>query len=381
MALLINKQYQYIHYLGPTIKISLLSSRSEIDHILGISSTGDAYIYWKNQSSHNSLDTLVNGAGYLIVSQNTNPSYQLYAEADTDIGQTILGTTKLAIKKFIEPDKEMGMVYGYDSIDEVYGFGDDGISPIVWTKYSGFNSLSIIKQNEAYLIKSNSVPYVWSSTIVPSRTPTPTPTVTPSFSPTNTVTPSITPTNTVTPSLTPSTTVTTTVTPSTTETPTITPTRTETPTITPSITSSPTFTPTRSSTPTPTPYPKNLRFSAQFDQQSYIYDNIKQKEGLNLVSVSISGQTNKNYRYQFSSESTNATLVFDNVSGLISLMPQTITRPDTANPGSTISETTYNGQIFSNINLVSKYGQGIIKCTITDNNDSIDCLSFIILQD
>jgi hypothetical protein len=381
MGLLINKQYQYIQYLGPTKEINTLSATSEIDHILGISTRGDGYVYWKSQSSLNSLTTLVNGEGYLIVSKKDTPSYSLYAEADTDIGQTVLGNTTLAIKKFIEPDKEMGMVYGYDSIDEVYGFGDDGISPIVWTKYSGFNSLSIIRRDQAYLIKSNTTPYIWSSVIVPSSTPTPTPTNTPSFTPTNTLTPTVTPTTTTTPSFTPTTTPTTSISPTVTTTPTNTPTRTETPTITPSITSSPTFTPTRSSTPTPTPYPKNLRFSAQFDQQSYIYDNIKQKEGLNLVSVSISGQPNKNYRYQFSSESTNATLVFDNVSGLISLMPQTITRPDTANPGSTISETTYNGQIFSNINLVSKYGQGIIKCTITDNNDSIDCLSFIILQD
>ena len=376
MGLLINKQYQYIHYLGPTRTIASLSATSEIDHILGISTTGDAYVSWKNQSSHNSLSTLVNGEGYLIVSKKQNPSYQLYAEADTDIGQTILGNTKLAIKKFIEPDKEMGMVYGYDSIDEVYGFADDGISPIVWTKYSGFNSLSIIKQDQVYLIKSNSTPYIWSSIVVPSSTPTPTPTNTPSFTPTNTTTPTVTPTTTTTPSFTPTTTPTTSISPTITTTPTNTPTRTETPTITPSITSSPTFTPTRSSTPTPTPYPKHLKFGAQFDQSSYIYNDVKQKEGLNLVSVSVSGEPNKNYSYLFSSESTNATIVFDNISGVISLMPQTITAPN-----STISETNYTGQIFSNINLVSKYGQGIIKCTITDNNDSIDCLSFIILQD
>jgi hypothetical protein len=112
-----------------------------------------------------------------------------------------------------------------------------------------------------------------------------------------------------------------------------------------------------------------------------VFSNIKQKEGSNLVSVSVSGQPNKNYGYSFSSESLNATIVFDNVSGLFSLMPQTITRPDPAISGGTISETTYNGQIFTNINLVSKYGQGIIKCSLRDGNDIIDCLSFIILKD
>lgn len=323
----------------------------------------------------------MNGEGYLIVSKKQNPSYSLYAEADTDVGQTVLGNTTLAIKKFIESDKEMGTIYGYDSIDEVYGFADDGISPVVWTKYSGFNSLSIIRKDQAYLIKSNNIPYVWSSIIVPSVTPTPTQTITPSFTPTNTVTPSITPTNTVTPSFTPSTTVTTTITPSTTETPTNTPTRTETPTVTPTLTYSPTFTPTRSSTPTPTPYPKNLKFQAKFDQPSYIFDDIKQKEGSNLVSVSVSGEANKNYIYSFSSESLNATISFDNVSGLFSLMPQIITMPDPVNPSGTISETRYSGQIFTNINLVSKYGQGIIKCSLRDGNDIIDCLSFIILKD
>jgi hypothetical protein len=373
MGLLINKQYQYIHYLGPTRSITSLTSLQEIDHILGISSTGDAYIYWRSQSSHNSLSSLVNGQGYLIVSKQTAPMYQLYAEADTDISQTILGTTKLAIKKFIEPDKEMGMIYGYDSIDEVYGFADDGVSPIVWTKYSGFNSLSIIQKDQTYLIKSNTTPYIWSSVIVPSSTPTPTPTNTPSFTPTNTITPSVTPTTTNTPSFTPTLTPTTSVTPTTTETPTNTPTRTETPTITPSITASPTFTPTRSSTPTPTPYPRNLTFGASFDQHSYIFSNIKQKEGSNLISVSVSGQPNKNYRYLFSSESSNATIVFDNISGLLSLSPQVPLQPD--------SSVIYTGQIFSNINLISKYGQGIVKCVITDNNDSVDCLSFIILED
>lgn len=381
MGLLINKQYQYIQYLGPTKEITAFSATPEIDHILGISTKGDGYIYWRNQSFHNSLSTLVNGEGYLIVSKKQSPSYSLYAEADTDVGQTVLGNTTLAIKKFIEPDKEMGMVYGYDSIDEVYGFADDGISPIVWTKYSGFNSLSIIKQNQAYLIKSNTTPYIWSSVIVPSSTPTPTPTNTPSFTPTNTLTPTVTPTTTTTPSFTPTATPTTSISPTITTTPTNTPTRTETPTTTPTLTATPTFTPTRSSTPTPTPYPKSLAFGASFDQSSYIFDDIKQKEGSNLVSVSVSGEANKNYRYSFSSESLNATIVFDNVSGLFSLMPKTITRPDPANSSSTISETTYNGQIFTNINLVSKYGQGIIKCSLRDGNDIIDCLSFIILKD
>ena len=381
MGLLINKQYQYIQYLGPTKEINTFSATPEIDHILGISAKGDGYVYWKSQSSLNSLTTLVNGEGYLIVSKKQNPSYSLYAEADTDVGQTVLGNTTLAIKKFIEPDKEMGTIYGYDSIDEVYGFADDGISPVVWTKYSGFNSLSIIRKDQAYLIKSNSVPYVWSSIVVPSSTPTPTPTNTPSFTPTNTVTPSVTPTTTTTPSFTPTTTPTTSISPTVTTTPTNTPTRTETPTVTPTLTYSPTFTPTRSSTPTPTPYPKNLKFKAKFDQPSYIFDDIKQKEGSNLVSVSVSGEANKNYIYSFSSESLNATIVFDNVSGLFSLMPKTITRPDPATSGGTISETTYNGQIFTNINLVSKYGQGIIKCSLRDGNDIIDCLSFIILKD
>ena len=381
MGLLINKQYQYIQYLGPTKEINTFSATPEIDHILGISAKGDGYVYWKSQSSLNSLTTLVNGEGYLIVSKKQSPSYSLYAEADSDIGQTVLGNTTLAIKKFIEPDKEMGTIYGYDSIDEVYGFADDGISPVVWTKYSGFNSLSIIRKDQAYLIKSNSVPYVWSSIVVPSSTPTPTPTNTPSFTPTNTVTPSVTPTTTTTPSFTPTTTPTTSISPTVTTTPTNTPTRTETPTVTPTLTYSPTFTPTRSSTPTPTPYPKNLKFQAKFDQPSYIFDDIKQKEGSNLVSVSVSGEANKNYIYSFSSESLNATIVFDNVSGLFSLMPKTITRPDPATSGGTISETTYNGQIFTNINLVSKYGQGIIKCSLRDGNDIIDCLSFIILKD
>ena len=380
MGLLINKQYQYIQYLGPTKEINTLSATPEIDHILGISAKGDGYVYWKSQSSLNSLTTLVNGEGYLIVSKKQSPSYSLYAEADTDGGQTVLGNTTLAIKKFIEPDKEMGTIYGYDSIDEVYGFADDGISPVVWTKYSGFNSLSIIRKDQAYLIKSNSVPYGWSS-VVPSSTPTPTPTNTPSFTPTNTVTPSVTPTTTTTPSFTPTTTPTTSISPTVTTTPTNTPTRTETPTVTPTLTYSPTFTPTRSSTPTPTPYPKNLKFQAKFDQPSYIFDDIKQKEGSNLVSVSVSGEANKNYIYSFSSESLNATIVFDNASGLFSLMPKTITRPDPAISGGTISETTYNGQIFTNINLVSKYGQGIIKCSLRDGNDIIDCLSFIILKD
>jgi len=99
--------------------------------------------------------------------------------------------------------------------------------------------------------------------IIPSATPTPTNTITPTITSSPTITPSITasptitPSHTATPTITPSNTVTPTITPSNTVTPTITPSITASPSITPSITPSnsltPTITPSNSLTPTITP--------------------------------------------------------------------------------------------------------------------------------
>lgn len=106
-----------------------------------------------------------------------------------------------------------------------------------------------------------------SPTITPSHTVTPTitpsntvtPTITPSITASPTITPSITPSNTLTPTITPSNTVTPTITPSITPSPSVTPSITPSPSVTPSITPSnsltPTITPSNSLTPTRTPTP------------------------------------------------------------------------------------------------------------------------------
>jgi hypothetical protein len=88
---------------------------------------------------------------------------------------------------------------------------------------------------------------------VPTQTPTPTQTQTPSNTPTNTVTPTRTPTNTPTPTQTATNTVTPTRTPTKTPTPTNTPTMGLSPTPTPSNTATPTVTPTNTPTKTTTP--------------------------------------------------------------------------------------------------------------------------------
>lgn len=335
MGLIINKKFQYIEYLGTTKPITSLDGIASVDSIFSINSES-SFLSWSSSSSYNSLSTITNNNGYLIVSKVNTPNYSLYNEADINkntSNKTISQSVQIANFVSISSTNSVPIssLPRISYIDEILGFSSDGLNAIAWSKDSTMNSLTSLQSGVSYLVKSNYIPYELWSFLPPS--PTPTPTVTPTV--TKTVTPTI--TSTITPTVTP------------------TITRTATPTITPSSTRMPT----------------DYRFRTKFDQDIYRISirNNNSSNNSYLVSVAVTGEANKYYSYLFSSESDNAILSFDNTSGVLSL-----------NPNST--DTAYVGTIFSNLSMQSKNGQGVVKCTLTDENlNSLDALAIVILDE
>lgn len=333
MSLTINHKYQYIEYYGPTKSISQMTSLPSISSIIGINSDGIGFLSWSASSSYNSLTTLTNGQGYLIVSVSNTPNYLLYSEVDTnknDLSKSITNNLEIARFKTTSSPKSISSIANIFFIKEIFGISDSGTSPISWSSTSSMNSLTELVDDTCYLISSNSVPYdLWS--FLPAS-PTPTKTAT--------------------------------------QTPTPTPTLTATPTVTPSQTVTPTVTPTVTNTPSSTPLPKDTPFNISFDQQIYVIPIKENKiDNSYLISLTINGQPNTNYSYTFSSESDNATLTFDNTQGSLSLHPPTGVGPHT-------------GKIFTNLFVQTKYGQAIVKCTVTDEESrTIDALAIVILDD
>lgn len=333
MGLIINKKFQLIEYLGTTRPISELTSTSNIDYILSINTDGSSFLSWSSSSIFNSLSTITNGSGYLIVSILNNPNYSLYSEVDSGKNTTSKRLTKaLEIASFTSSanSSPISSISSISNIDQIFGFSNDGLNPLSWSKNSTMNSLTSLQNGVSYLVQSNSVPYDFWSFLPPSPTPavTSTPTLTPTV--TTSITPTATPAN----------------------------------TSTPAVTATPTITPSH------TPMPQDAAFGAAFDQQVYnipIRDN--NSNNSYLVSVSINGQANKNYSYLFDSESDTANLIFDNKSGILSLNPNS-------------SNTSYIGKVFSNLSIQAETGQAIVKCTLTDENlNSIDALAIVILDE
>jgi hypothetical protein len=372
MALTINKKYQYIEYLGNDIEINLLSSRNNIQAIIGVTDDGIGYLSWDTSSSLNSLLSLKSKSGYLIVSKNNNPNYVLYSENDVSIDTTIKTISQtLTIAKYRGTESKLiDNLLIADNINQIFSISEDGLNPIVWSASSTLNSLLSLENNKVYLIYSDILPYNFYSAIpvTPTPTMTPTVTVTPTITSTASPTPTLTPTVTITPTttvtLTPS--PTSTITPTPTNTPGLPPT--PSPTVTPSLTPTCTITPTQTVTPSYTPLPPNKSFKVFFDNPVYkISCNNNHSQSLNLLSLTIVGKENINYSYSFSSESANAVLSFDNQSGLISLEP---------------NNSVYTGKIFSNISVDSKNGQCIAKCVVTNNlGESLDALAVVILEE
>lgn len=177
-------------------------------------------------------------------------------------------------------------------------------------------------------------------------TQTPTPTVTntitnsPSESPTNTPTPSETPTNTPTISETP--TLTPTNTSSNTPTPTNTPTNTATPTVTPSVSES--------------PFSKAVDFSIEFDNHIIQLDCCN---GPKIIQVKLTGQKEIPYVYGFSPYNNSAHVVFDNPSGTYYLSNS-------------------ESFIYTNVQVLDNTSENLIKCTVSDGFNFIDCVTMII---
>jgi hypothetical protein len=186
------------------------------------------------------------------------------------------------------------------------------------------------------------------------QTPTPTVTNTITNSPSVTITitnsPSESPTNTPTPS----------------ETPTNTPTISETPTLTPTNTSSntptPTNTPTNTATPTVTPSVSESPFSKEVDFSIEFDNHITQLDccnGPKIIEIKLTGQKEVPYIYGFSPYDTSAQVVFDNPSGIFYL-----------------SNTT--SSIYTNVQVLDTSSENLIKCTVSDGFNFIDCMTMIV---
>jgi len=338
MALTIQKKHQYIEYLGNTISISQLTSISQIESIMGISDDGEGFSSWNYNSSFNSLSELVNQRGYLIVSKVSSPNYPLYTEADSTTQPGRFIEKKLSIVKYTDINnnsyKNISDLPSKDDINQIFSFNIDGSSPTSWSSSTSLNSLNTIENGAIYLIdsKRESLPYsFWS--LIPPVTPTITPTTTQTVTPTNTTTPTVTPSITSTPIMTSS------------------------------------ITPTPTITPTVTPYPPDASLSIRFDKDIYEFTTNNNNSSMDiLLSISLSGQPNNLYRYILSSESDNAVLTFDNPSGVLALEP---------------GNNNYIGKIFSNMKTVTKNGQSIVRCTVTDisTNVSVDTLAIVLLKE
>jgi hypothetical protein len=311
---------------------------------MGISDDGESFASWNYNSSFNSLSELVNQRGYLIVSKTTTPNYTLYTETDSTTQTSRFIDKKLSIVKHTDANnvyKNISDLTSKTNINQIFSFNIDGSSPISWSSNTILNSLNIIENGAVYLIdsKRESLPYYFWSLLPPTQTPTPT--VTPSV--TCTATPTITPTSTVTPTITPS--------------------ITKTPNVTSSITPTPTV------TPTVTPFPPDASLSIRFDKDIYeLATNTNNSSMDILLSINLSGQSNKLYSYIFSSESDNYILTFDNPSGVLALEP---------------SKNNYTGKIFSNMKMIAKNGQSIVRCTVTDisTDISVDTLAIVLLKE
>ncbi len=84
MPITINKQYQFIKFLGSSnLSLNSLSGSitNQIAIIYGISADGSSYLSWSN-SAFSSLQNLETYKTYLIVSNSANPNYTLYSGSE-----------------------------------------------------------------------------------------------------------------------------------------------------------------------------------------------------------------------------------------------------------------------------------------------------------
>lgn len=230
MPITINKQYQFIKFLGSSnLSLNNLSGSitNQIAIIYGISADGSSYLSWSN-SAFSSLQNLETYKTYLVVSNSANPNYTLYSGSEVVDAST---STEITTTRSMETYRgatplTLSSASFKNNILLIYGISSDGLGFVSYSPSSQFNSLTTLQPDVGYEFVTNGTPFtLW---LAPGASPTPTPTLT--------ATPTLTPTNTPTRTLTP--------------TPTLTATVTATPTLTPSLTQ--TNTPTRTLTPTPT---------------------------------------------------------------------------------------------------------------------------------
>jgi formylglycine-generating enzyme required for sulfatase activity len=230
MPITINKQYQFIKFLGSAnLNLSTLSGAitSEIAVIYGISSDGSSYLSWSN-SAFSSLQNLETYKTYLVVSNSASPNYTLYSGSEVvdDSTSTEITTTRAMETYRGTVPLTLSSANFRDKLLLIYGVSNDGLGFVSYSPSSQFNSLTSLQPNVGYEFVTNGTPFtLW---LAPGASPTPTVT--------STATPTLTPTTTPTKTLTP--------------TPTLTATVTSTPAVTAS--STPTTTPTRTATPTAT---------------------------------------------------------------------------------------------------------------------------------
>jgi formylglycine-generating enzyme required for sulfatase activity len=243
MPITINKQYQFIKYLGSSnLALNSLSNSiaNQIAIIYGISADGSSYVSWTN-AGFSTLQSLETYSTYLVISNSASPNYTLYSDTEVvDTSNSTEITTTRSMQTYRGASAlSLSTASFKNNIVIIYGISNDGLGFVSYSPASQFNSLVSLEPNRGYEFITDGTPItLW---LAPGASPTPTPT--------NTATPTNTPTTTATPaqslSPTPTRTLTATPTLTTTTTPTVTPTRTltPTPTNTPTLTSSPLLSP------------------------------------------------------------------------------------------------------------------------------------------
>lgn len=203
MPIVINKQYQFIKYLGSSnLALNSLSSgiANQIAIIYGISADGSSYVSWTN-ASFSTLQNLETYSTYLVISNSANPNYTLYSGSEVvDTSNSTEITTTRSMQTYRGTSSlSLSTANFKNNLVIIYGISSDGLGFVSYSPESQFNSLTSLEPDRGYEFITNGAPFtLWLAPGV-SPTPTATNTPTPTATATQTNTPTVTPTRTLTP--------------------------------------------------------------------------------------------------------------------------------------------------------------------------------------
>lgn len=212
MPIVINKQYQFIKYLGSSnLALNSLSSgiANQIAIIYGISADGSSYVSWTN-AGFSTLQNLETYSTYLVISNSASPNYTLYSGSEVvDTSNSTEITTTRSMQTYRGTSSlSLSTANFKNNLVIIYGISSDGLGFVSYSPASEFNSLTSLEPDRGYEFITNGAPFtLWlapgvSPTPTATNTPTPTATATPTNTPTVTPTRTLTPTPTNTPTLT-----------------------------------------------------------------------------------------------------------------------------------------------------------------------------------